>query len=109
MTILVVYHTIYGHIQAMAKAVQEGAQDAAGVEVVLRRVREFPDSVQHMEQEKGYSYQVYQSQAAIPECTLDDLRAADGVIFGSPTRYGNMTAQMKRYALRGDDDRGPAR
>lgn len=48
-----------------------------------------------MEQEKGYSYQVYQSQAAIPECTLDDLRAADGVVFGSPTRYGNMTAQMK--------------
>jgi NAD(P)H dehydrogenase (quinone) len=66
-----------------------------GMEVVLRRVREFPDYVQHMEQEKGYSYQVYQSQAGIPECTLEDLRTADGVIFGSPTRYGNMTAQMK--------------
>jgi NAD(P)H dehydrogenase (quinone) len=95
MKVLVVYHTVYGHIQALAKAVQEGAQEVGGVEVVLRRVREFPDYVQHMEQEKGYSYQVYQSQAAIPECTVDDLRAADGVIFGSPTRYGNMTAQMK--------------
>src|SRR3954463_2560679 len=95
MKLLVVYHSVYGHIQAMAKAVQEGAQEVRGVEVVLRRVREFPDYVQHMEQEKGYSYQVYQSQAAIPECTLDDLRTADGVIFGSPTRYGNMTAQLK--------------
>ncbi len=45
--------------------------------------------------EGGYAKQVYDSQASIPECTLDDLRAADGVIFGSPTRYGNMTAQMK--------------
>lgn len=78
----------------MAKAVQEGAQGVGGVEVVLRRVREFPEYVQHMEEEKGYSYQVYQSQATIPECMLDDLRAADGVIFGSPTRYGNMTAQL---------------
>src|SRR3954463_6444254 len=95
MKLLVVYHSVYGHIQAMAKAVQEGAQEVRGVEVVLRRVREFPEYVQHMEQEKGYSYQVYQSQAAIPECTLEDLRTADGVIFGSPTRYGNMTAQMK--------------
>ena len=49
-----------------------------------------------MEEEKGHAYQVYQSQASVPECTVDDLRDADGVIFGSPTRYGNMTAQMKK-------------
>jgi len=96
MKVLIVYHTVYGHILAMAKAVQEGAKEIAGIDVVLRRVQEFPDLVQHMEAEKGYTYQVYQSQAAIPECTLDDLRTADGVIFGSPTRYGNMTAQMKK-------------
>jgi NAD(P)H dehydrogenase (quinone) len=95
MKVLVVYHSLYGHVQAMAKAVHEGAQEVAGVEVVLRRVREFPEYVQHIEQERGYSYQVYQSQVAVPECTLDDLRTADGVLFGSPTRYGNMTAQMK--------------
>ncbi len=95
MKVLVVYHSLYGHVQAMAKAVQEGAQEVPGAEVILRRVREFPEYVQHVEQEKGYSYQVYQSQAGVPECTIDDLRVADGVIFGSPTRYGNMTAQMK--------------
>ena len=48
-----------------------------------------------MEQEKGYSHQVYQGLQSIPECTVDDLKEAGGVLFGSPTRYGNMTAQMK--------------
>jgi NAD(P)H dehydrogenase (quinone) len=95
MRVLVVYHSIYGHVHTMAKAVWEGAKEVAGVEVSLRRVREFPDYVQHIELEKGYAYQVYQSQVEIPECTLDDFQAADAVIFGSPTRYGNMTAQMK--------------
>jgi NAD(P)H dehydrogenase (quinone) len=95
MKILVVFHSVYGHVQALAKAVAEGVQEVPGVELVLRRAREFPDLVQQMEKEKGYSYQVYQSQQSIPECTVDDLREADGVLFGSPTRYGNMTAQMK--------------
>src|SRR5258706_7082405 len=62
---------------------------------MLLWAREVPDTVQNLNKEGGYAKQVYDSQASIPECTLDDLRAADGVIFGSPTRYGNMTAQMK--------------
>ena len=95
MKILVVYYTVYGHVLTMAKAVEEGAKSVAGSDVVLRRSREFPDTVQNLNKEGGYAKQVYDSQASIPECTLDDLRAADGVIFGSPTRYGNMTAQMK--------------
>ena len=95
MKILVVFHTVYGHIHALANAVAAGVQEVPGVELVLRRVREFPENVQHMEQEKGYSYQVYQGVQSIPECTIEDLREADGVLFGSPTRYGNMTAQMK--------------
>jgi NAD(P)H dehydrogenase (quinone) len=95
MKILVVYHTVYGHVLTMAKAVEEGAKAVAGAEVVLRRAKEFPDTVQYLNKEGGYAKQVYDSQASIPVCTLDDLRAADGVIFGSPTRYGNMIAQMK--------------
>ena len=95
MKILVVFHTVYGHIHALANAVAAGVQEVPGVELVLRRAREFPDNVQRMEQEKGYSYQVYQGVQSIPECTIEDLREADGVLFGSPTRYGNMTAQMK--------------
>ena len=95
MKILVVYYTVYGHVLTMAKAVEEGAKSVAGSDVILRRAREFPDTVQNLNKEGGYAKQVYDSQASIPECTLDDLRAADGVIFGSPTRYGNMIAQMK--------------
>jgi NAD(P)H dehydrogenase (quinone) len=95
MKVLVVFHSVYGHVHALANAVAAGVQEVPGVELVLRRVREFPETVQHMEQEKGYSYQVYQGLQSIPECTLEDLREADGVLFGSPTRYGNMTAQMK--------------
>src|SRR5258705_10591492 len=95
MKILVVYYTVYGHVWKLGKAVEEGAKSIAGSDVVLRRAREFPDTVQNLNKEGGYAKQVYDSQASIPECTLDNLRAADGVIFGSPTRYGDMTAQMK--------------
>lgn len=95
MKVLVVYYTQYGHTRTMADAVVEGAKQVAGVEVVLRRVREFPEKVKQFEQEKGYDYQIYQAQQSIPECTVDDLREADGVVFGSPTRYGNMIAQLK--------------
>jgi NAD(P)H dehydrogenase (quinone) len=95
MKILVVFHSVYGHIHALANAVAAGVQEVPGVELVLRRAREFPETVQYMEREKGYSYQVYQGVQSIPECTLEDLREADGVLVGSPTRYGNMTAQMK--------------
>ena len=95
MKILVVYYTVYGHVLTMARAVEEGAKSVAGSDVMLRRAREFPETVQNLNKEGGYAKQIYDSQESIPECTLDDLRAADGVIFGSPTRYGNMTAQMK--------------
>jgi NAD(P)H dehydrogenase (quinone) len=95
MKVLVVFHTTYGHTQVLANAIAEGVKEVPGVELVLRRAPEFPATVQHMEQEKGYSYQVYQGLQSIPECTVADLQQADGVLFGSPTRYGNMTAQMK--------------
>lgn len=95
MKVLVVYHSVYGHVQTLANAVVEGAKEVPGVEVVLRRVREFPENVKYMENEKGYAWQVYQNQQSIPECTVDDLREADGILLGTPTRYGNMTAQMK--------------
>ena len=73
---------MYGHIHALANAVATGIEEVPGVERVMRRVREFPENIQHMEQEKGYSYQVYQGLQAVPECTIDDLREADGVLFG---------------------------
>jgi NAD(P)H dehydrogenase (quinone) len=95
MKILVVYYSVYGHVLQLARAVEEGAKSIAGAEVVLRRVQEFEAVEKEIEQsEHGRSFQ--EQQKDIPVCTVDDLREADGVIFGSPTRYGNMTAQMKQ-------------
>ncbi|MFI5354677.1 MAG: NAD(P)H:quinone oxidoreductase, partial [Desulfobaccales bacterium] len=66
-----------------------------GVEVVLRRVQEFPEVEQEMSQHP-HALAVWNRQKDIPVCSLDDLKEADGIVFGSPTRYGNMIAQMKR-------------
>jgi NAD(P)H dehydrogenase (quinone) len=95
MKLLVVYYSMYGHVLQLARAVEEGAKSVAGVEVILRRVAEF-DEVIRKTADNQHLVNVREQQANIPVCTLDDLREADGVIFGSPTRYGNMTAQMKQ-------------
>jgi NAD(P)H dehydrogenase (quinone) len=94
MKILVVYYSMYGHILQMARAVAAGAENVAGAEVMLRRVEEFPP-VRDKIQASLHGRLVEEQQKDIPFCTLDDLEAADGIIFGTPTRYGNMTAQMK--------------
>jgi NAD(P)H dehydrogenase (quinone) len=95
MKVLIVYYSMYGHTLQLAKAVEEGAKSVAGVEVVLRRVQEF-EVVEQATANNEFVQQVKAQQKDIPVCTVDDLREADGVIFGSPTRYGNMTAQMKQ-------------
>jgi NAD(P)H dehydrogenase (quinone) len=84
MKVLVVYYTLYGHTFQLARAVEAGARVVEGVEVILRRIPEFDDLDPVIDQED------------IPVCAVDDFQEADGVILGTPTRYGNMTAQMKR-------------
>jgi NAD(P)H dehydrogenase (quinone) len=95
MKILVVYYSLYGHVLQMAQAATEGIKEAAGVEPVLRRVREFEDIEKDIPNHE-HALAVWNRHKDIPVCTLDDLKAADGYLFGTPTRYGNMTAQMKR-------------
>ena len=63
---------------------------------ICHRERAEFDEVIKKTANQEYLVKVREQQADIPLCTLDDLRVADGVIFGSPTRYGNMTAQMKQ-------------
>ena len=62
---------------------------------MLRRVAEFEEVIRRTADNESI-VKVREQQADIPVCTLDDLRGADGVVLGSPTRYGNMTAQMKQ-------------
>lgn len=92
--ILVVYYSKYGHTLQLAKAVAEGAGAIADAEILLRRVQEFAELEQELPKDE-YARPVWEEQQQIPVCTIDDLRAADGIVFGSPTRYGSMIAQMK--------------
>jgi NAD(P)H dehydrogenase (quinone) len=95
MKVLIVYYSRYGHVLQLARAVEKGVRSVKGVEAVLRRVAEFADEEEGIR--KGeHSRAVWEQQKDIPVCTLDDLRQADGILWGSPTRYGNMNAQMKR-------------
>jgi len=95
MKVLVVYYSLYGHTATLARAVEEGARSVSGAEVILRRVEEFDIVIQKTAADPHIS-KLREEQKKIPVCTLDHLRSANAVIFGSPTRYGNMTAQMKQ-------------
>jgi NAD(P)H dehydrogenase (quinone) len=95
MKVLVVYYSMYGHVLQMAQAALAGVQEVRGVEPVLRRVREFEDIEKDIPNHE-HALAVWNQQKDIPVCTLEDLKDADGFLFGTPTRYGNMTAQMKR-------------
>jgi NAD(P)H dehydrogenase (quinone) len=95
MKVLVVYYSLYGHVLQMAQAVVAGVKEVAGVDAVLRRVQEFPEIEQDIPQHE-HALAVWNRQKDIPVCTPEDLKDADGIVFGTPTRYGNMTAQMKR-------------
>jgi len=92
--ILVVFHSLYGHIRQMAEAVAEGAKSVEGVEVEIKRVAEtLSDEIL----EKMGAVEPQKSMATLPVVTPDDLKNVDGVIFGTPTRFGNMTAQMRAF------------
>ncbi len=96
MKILVVYYSLYGHVRKLALAVAEGVASVPGVELVLRRVQEFDDIEREVIPQSKHALEVWEQHKDVPVCTLDDLKAADGILFGTPTRFGNMTAQMKR-------------
>lgn len=87
--VLVLYYSSYGHIETMAYAVAEGAR-AAGADVVVKRVPELvPEEIAR---NSGYKM----DQAA-PIATIQELPEYDAIIFGTGTRYGNMTSQMKNF------------
>jgi NAD(P)H dehydrogenase (quinone) len=95
MKVLIVYHSLYGHTLQLARAVEEGVKSVAGIDAVFRRAPEFPHVEKELESGDGHATKVWREQKSIPACTVEDLREADGLLLGSPTRYGNMTAQMK--------------
>lgn len=94
--VLVVYYSSYGHLYKMAQAVEAGAKSVADTDVRLRRVAELEEARKHMSAQPAY-VEAQEAQKDVPIATNDDLRWADGVCWGTPTRYGNMTAQMKQF------------
>ena len=94
MKVLIVYYSMYGHIHRMARAVAEGAKEVPGTEVIIRRVPEtLPDDVL----EKMGALETRNAMADIPVATVQDLADADAIIFGTPTRFGNMCGQMRQF------------
>jgi len=90
----IVFYSMYGHIYTMAKAVAAGVSSIADVEVELLQVAELiPDEV--LEQYGAKAARA--SFAHVPTATVDRLAEADAIIFGTPTRFGNMAAQMRNF------------
>ena len=94
MKVLIVFYSTYGHIFKMAEAVAEGVKEVAGAEVKILRVPEtLPEEVLGkmgaVDAQKAFSH--------VPVCTVDELAEADAIIFGTPTRFGNMCGQMRQF------------
>jgi NAD(P)H dehydrogenase (quinone) len=87
--VLVLYYSTYGHVETLAGAIAEGAR-SAGATVAVKRVPEL------MPEEVARKAGAKLDQAA-PIATVDELAEYDAIIFGTPTRFGNMAAQMRNF------------
>ncbi|MDD3760275.1 MAG: NAD(P)H:quinone oxidoreductase [Acidithiobacillus sp.] len=88
--ILVLYHSVWGHIEEMARAEAEGARSVAGTTVDIKRV---PESMS-----PEILAQIHaKTQQTAPEAHPDELAEYDAIIFGTPTRFGNMSGQMRNF------------
>ena len=94
MKVLIVFYSMYGHIYKMAQAISEGAKEVPGAEVTLRRV---PETLSEEVLGKMGALEAQKSMANIPVCKVDELAGADAIIFGTPTRFGNMCGQMRQF------------
>jgi NAD(P)H:quinone oxidoreductase type IV len=98
--IQVVFYSMYGHVYRMAEAIAEGAREVAGVEAILYQV---PELIPDAALEKSGAKKARETFAHIPIAEPGRLAEADGILFGTPTRYGNMAAQMRNFL----DQTGP--
>jgi NAD(P)H dehydrogenase (quinone) len=96
----VVFYSMYGHVYRMAEAIVEGAKQVPGTEVSLYQVEELcPDDIL----EKFGAKAARASFAKVPVAKVEQLADAHAIIFGTPTRFGNMAAQMRNFL----DQTGP--
>ena len=87
--VLVLYYSSYGHVETMAGAVAEGAREA-GAQVSVKRV---PETVpEEVARKSGFKL-----EQTAPVASIEELADYDGIVFGTPTRFGNMAGQMKNF------------
>lgn len=96
MNILLVYYSMYGHTLQLTEAAAAGVATVPGAVAIIRRVPELPFNEAKV-QASGHARELRQRQEQIPLVSLADVRQAAGYIFGTPTRFGNMCAQMKAF------------
>ncbi len=94
MKVLIPFYSLYGHIYKMAEAVAEGAAQVDGVEAVLRRI---PETLPAEVLQKMGAVEAQKAMSHVEVCAVEELAAADGIIFGTPTRFGNMCGQMRQF------------
>ncbi|MBU1162432.1 MAG: NAD(P)H:quinone oxidoreductase [Proteobacteria bacterium] len=94
MKVLIVYYSMYGHVHRMAEAVAEGAKEIKGAEVEMRRV---PETLPQDVLAQMGALEAQKSFSQIPLCTVEELASADAIVFGTPTRFGNMCGQMRQF------------
>ena len=94
MKVLIPFYSTYGHVYRMAEAVAEGVREVPGAEAVLRRV---PETLPKEVLEAMGAVEAQKTFAHVPVITVDELPGADAVIFGTPTRFGNMCGQMRQF------------
>jgi NAD(P)H dehydrogenase (quinone) len=94
MKTLIVFYSMYGHIYRMAEAMAEGVEEVKGAEVELRRV---PETLPEEVLQKMGAIEPQKAFARIPVGKVDELPSADALIFGTPTRFGNMCGQMRQF------------
>ena len=94
MNVLIVYYSMYGHIRRMAEAIKDGAGGVSGADVKICRV---PETLPEEVLIKMGALETQKAQAHVPVCTMENLVSAQAIIFGTPTRFGNMCGQMRQF------------
>ncbi len=94
MKVLIVYYSMYGHVYRLAEAIADGVREVDGAEVELRQV---PETLSDEVLTKMGAIEPRKAFAHIPLAMVNDLAKADAVIFGTPTRFGNMCGQMRQF------------
>jgi len=94
--VVIPFYSSYGTTYRLAQAVEAGASSVSGTTVRLRRIPELDSAEEAMSEQDAY-VEAQEEMGSVPRISHDDLRWADGIIWGTPTRFGNMSAQVKQF------------